>query len=144
MITGVERAREDLFAAHLLATTGFGAQSLAVTARAALTAVAAALVELGRVPPPDPAGVAAAFVRHVVRERGLDPETGRLLRSLHNRAVLADETGVVPQEELPRAISDATAVVDVVDAWLTRSEIVTIARTVRPARPGPPPRRQRR
>lgn len=143
MIIGVERAREDLFAAHLLATTGFRAQAFAVIERAAFAVAAAALVALDRMPPPDPAALVSAFVRHAVRERGLDPETGRLLRSLHNRAVLADETGIVPQDELPRAISDATAVVDVVDAWLTRSEIVTIARTVRPARPAPPRRQHR-
>ena len=68
-----------------------------------------------------------------MRERGLDPEVGRLLRSLHNRAVLAAADGAVPPGEAMAAITDATALVDGVDEWLTQSEIVTIARDfVRP------------
>ena len=75
------------------------------------------------------------FLKQVVRERGLDPEAGRRLRSLHNRAVLADADGAVPPQEAPAAIADATAVVDAVDDWLEQSEFVTIAReSVRPPR----------
>jgi hypothetical protein len=73
------------------------------------------------------------FLRQVVRERGLDPEAGRILRSLHNQAVLAAANGAVPPGEAVAAIADATALVDGVDEWLTQSEIVTIARDfVRP------------
>jgi hypothetical protein len=76
------------------------------------------------------------FLKQVVRERGLDPEAGRLVRALHNRAVLADADGRVPPEEAPRAIADASAVIDAVDDWLTHSEFVTIAReSLRPAAP---------
>ena len=60
MSTGVERARRELFAALLLANTGFAAQTVACAFRAALAAAEAALVELGRAPGPEPAAVVAA------------------------------------------------------------------------------------
>jgi uncharacterized protein (UPF0332 family) len=138
MSTGIPRAREELFAAHLLSTTGFAAQSVAHSVRAALGAAEAALLLLDRTPPAEPAAVVAAFVRHVVRERGLDPEAGRLLRSLFNRGVQADADGVVPQSEAPAAITDATAVVDTVEAWIDRSDRVALERSG--AAPGTGPR----
>jgi uncharacterized protein (UPF0332 family) len=134
-MTGIARAREELFAAHLLATTQFAAQAVALAYRGALAAADAALEALDRVPPADPAGLIGMFLKQVVRERGLNPEAGRLVRALHNRALLADADGAIPPEEAPRAIADATAVVDAVDDWLTHSEFVTIAReAVRPPR----------
>ena len=136
MSTGVERARRELFAALLLANTGFAAQTVACAFRAALAAAEAALVELGRAPDPEPAAVMAAFVRHVVRDRGLDAEAGRLLRSLHNRAELAHADGSVPVAEGPTAITDATAVVDAVDTWLQHADFVGIARDQARPRPG--------
>ncbi|WP_300012711.1 hypothetical protein [Pseudonocardia sp.] len=140
---GVPRAREELFAAHLLATTGFAAQTVALAFRAALAAAESVLLELGRPPEPEPGAVVAAFVRHVVLERGLDPDTGRLLRSLYNRAELAHADGAVPPGEGPAAISDATTVVDVVDEWLKHSDYVAIARGEgTPTRPRPPRRRR--
>ncbi|QJY45761.1 hypothetical protein [Pseudonocardia broussonetiae] len=144
---GVARAREELFAAHLLGTTGFAAQTVALAYRAALAAAEAALLELGRPPGPEPAAVVAAFLRHVVAERGLDPEAGRLLRSLHNRAELAHDDGAVPTEEGPSAIKDASLVVDTVEAWLTHSDFVAIARSAPKApraAPKPRPPRKRR
>lgn len=134
-MTGVERARRELFAAHLLASTGFAAQTVACAFRAALAAAEAALLDLGRAPEPEAAAVVAAFVRHVVRDRGLDADAGRLLRSLHNRAELAHADGSVPVDEGPAAITDATAVVDAVDMWLQHADFVGIARDQ--ARPGP-------
>ena len=139
MSTGIDRAREELFAAHLLATTQFGAQAVALAHRGALAAAEAALDALDRVPPAEPATLVTTFLRQVVRERGLDPEAGRLVRSLHNRAVVADAVGASPPEEAVRAIADATLVVDAVDDWLTHSEFVTIAR----AAVRPPGRRRR-
>jgi len=124
MSTGIARAREELFAAHLLATTGFAAQSVALSFRAALAAAEAALMLLGRPAGPHPPAVVAAFLVHVVRERGLDPDTGRRLRSLLNRAELAHADGDVPQPEAPAAITDATDVVDVVAAWVEKSQQV--------------------
>lgn len=139
MSTGVARAREDLFAAHLLATTQFGAQAVELAHRGALAAAEAALDALDRVAPAEPTALIAAFLRQVVRERGLDPGVGRLVRSLHNQAVLATANGVVPLDEAARAIADATALIDAVDDWLTQSEFVTIARDVI----RPPGRRRR-
>jgi uncharacterized protein (UPF0332 family) len=145
---GVVRAREELFAAHLLGTTGFAAQTVALAFRAALAAAEAALLELQRPPEPEAAAVVSAFVRHVVHERGLDPEVGRLLRSLHNRAELAHADGTVPTAEGPVAIKDATEVVDAVEAWLTHADFVAIARGAPRGpsagpKPKPPPRRRR-
>ena len=139
MSTGIGRAREELFAAHLLATTQFAAQAVALAHRGVLAAADAALEALDRVPTAEPAACIGMFLTAVVLERGLDPEAGRLVRALHNRALLADADGAVPPEEAPRAIADATAVIDAVDDWLTHSEFVTIAReAIRP------PRRRRR
>lgn len=139
MSTGIARAREELFAAHLLATTQFAAQAVELAHNGALAAAEAALEALDKVSPAEPKAQVTAFLRQVVRERGLDPEAGRLLRSLHNRAVLAAVNGDVPRDEAAEAIADATALVDAVDGWLTQSEFVTIAREV-----VRPPRRRRR
>jgi hypothetical protein len=134
-VSGIARAREELFAAHLLATTQFAAQAVALAHRGVLAAADAALEALDRLPPADPAALVGMFLKQVVRERGLDPEAGRLLRAVHNRAVLADADGAVPPQEALRAITDATAVVDAVDDWLTHSEFVAIAReSLRPPR----------
>ncbi|MDN5930573.1 MAG: hypothetical protein L0I24_05845 [Pseudonocardia sp.] len=145
MSTGIERAREELFAAHILGTTGFAAQTVALAFRAALAAAEAALLDLERAPEAEPAAVVAAFVRHVVRERGMEPDTGQLLRSLHNRAELAHADGAVPPAEGPHSIADATAVVDIVESWLTHADFVAIARSApKAAAPRPkPPRRKR-
>jgi uncharacterized protein (UPF0332 family) len=124
MTTGIARAREELFAAHLLATTGFAAQSVGLSFRAALAAAEAALLLIDRVPNPVPAAVVSAFVSQVVRGRGLDPETGRRLRSLLNRAEQAHVDGAVPQQEAPAAIADATEVVDAVAKWIDESNRV--------------------
>jgi uncharacterized protein (UPF0332 family) len=146
MTTGLPRAREELFAAHLLSTTGFAAQSVSHAFRAALCAAEAALLLLDRTPPAEPAAVVAAFVRHAVRERGLDPEAGRLLRSLLNRGLQASADGDVPPSEASAAITDATALVDTVAAWIDGSNRVAVERsggagTARPG--GRQPRRKR-
>jgi uncharacterized protein (UPF0332 family) len=144
MSTGVARAREELFAAHLLGTTGFAAQSVAHAFRAAVSAAEAALLLLDRAPGPEPAAIVAAFVRHVVRERGVDPEAGRLLRSLLNRAAQANADGAVPQAQAPLAIADATVVVDTVATWLDKAERVASERAGGgPARPSAKQKRRR-
>lgn len=124
MSTGVARAREELFAAHLLATTGFAAQCVALCFRAAQAAAEEALLLLDRPPDPRPAALVAAFVRHVVRERGLDPHAGQRLRSLLNRAEQAHSDGSVPQPETAAALADATEVVDAVATWVEKSRQV--------------------
>ena len=142
MTTGIPRAREELFAAHLLSTTGFAAQSVSHAFRAALSAAEAALLLLDRAPGPDPTVVVAAFIRHVVRERGMDPDAGRQLRSLLNRAVQANADGAVPQPEAPAAIDDATVVVDIVAAWIEGSNRAAAQRA--PSGGGRPPSKQGR
>ncbi len=135
MTTGIARAREELFAAHLLGTTGFAAQTVGLAFRAALAAAEAALMLLDRPPAAEPAAVVAAFVRHVVRERGLDSEAGRLLRSLYNRQLQAATDGVVPQQEAPQALADATMVIDAVDDWIKTSHRVAEVRGPARGRP---------
>jgi hypothetical protein len=138
----VVRARDELFAAHLLVNTGFPAPTVALAVRAALAAAEEALLALDRTPAADPAVLGAQFVRHVVRDRGLDPRAGRLLRSLLDRADLA-AAGPVPPDEGPAALADATEVVEAVDTWLTHSEFVAIARDAgTPTRPKPVRRRR--
>jgi hypothetical protein len=136
MSTGIARAREELFAAHLLATTGFAAQCVALSFRAGLAAAEEALVLLGRVPDHPPAAVVSAFLVHVVRGRGLDPHAGQRLRSLLNRAEQAEADGAVPQPEAAAAIADATEVVDLVATWVEKSHQVANERP----RPRPRPR----
>lgn len=138
MSTGIPRARADLFAAHLLATTQFAAQAVELAHHGALAAATTALEALDRVAPREPAVLVAIFLRQVVRERGLSADAGRHLRALHNVAVVAGDDGAVPREAASEAIADATSVVDAVDDWLTHSEFVTIARAV----VRPPPRRR--
>ncbi len=140
MSTGIARAREELFAAHLLSTTGFAAQAVVQAFRAAVSGAEAALLLLDRAPGPDQAAVVAAFLRHVIRERGLHPDAGRLLRSLHNRAAQANADADVPQAEAPLAIADATTVVDLVATWIDKSERVAGERP----NTGRPPSKRRR
>lgn len=135
MSTGIARAREELFAAHLLSTTGFAAQTVGLAFRAALAAAEAALMLLERPPAHEPATVVAEFVRHIVRERGLAPEAGAKLRSLYNRHVQAGADGEVPQPEAPLAIADATVVIDIVEDWIKTSHRVTDERGPTRGRP---------
>lgn len=137
---GIARARQDLGAATLLAEGGYPAQSVARAFRAACAAAESALGALGETRD-EPSDVVSAFVRRVVRERAMAPECGRLLRSLFNRAVLAERTyGPVPEAEAHASLADAATVVDLVVEWLDdtarsgpRAGEAT-RRTVRPAR----------
>ena len=61
-MTGIARAREELFAAHLLATTQFAAQSVALAHRGMLAAADAALEALDRLLPTDPAALIGMFL----------------------------------------------------------------------------------
>lgn len=113
-----DRARDDLAAAQLLSDAGYAAQAVARAFSAARHAAESALLTIGETRSTD-AAVVSAFVQRVVRERALDPASGRLLRSLHNRALLADLSyDPVPPDEATAAVRDATAVVDAVLAWL--------------------------
>jgi hypothetical protein len=49
----------------------------------------------------------------------LDERAGRLLRSLFERRTQADDgLAEVPDQEARRAVDDAAAVVEIIEAWL--------------------------
>lgn len=114
------RSRRELEAARFLADGGFAAQAVSRAYYAAFYAAEEALLALGETRSKH-SGVVAAFEKLVVREGGVDPGTGRLLRSLFRRRNEADY-GAVPasQEEAEEAIGDAERIVDAVESWLAR------------------------
>ncbi|GAA2869246.1 hypothetical protein GCM10010472_28270 [Pseudonocardia halophobica] len=115
---GMARARRELAAAELLAGNGFAGQAVVAAARAALESAQVALAALDETRD-QPSDVVSAYVRRVVRERAMDPVTGRKLRSLLNRAALAERSwAAVPVEEARAALADAGLVVKEVDEWL--------------------------
>lgn len=128
--TGIARARQELAAARLLADNGFTAAAVSRAFHAAFYAAETALLVLGETRARH-SDVVSAFVRRVVRERALDPQAGRLLRSLFNRYWLADHTyETTPEAEAAAALTDATFVVEAVIGWLAAPERST------PADPG--------
>ncbi|GAA1857196.1 hypothetical protein GCM10009836_41810 [Pseudonocardia ailaonensis] len=115
---GLLRARRELAAGELLARGGFAAQAVECAARAAVLAAQAALAVLDEVRD-QPSDVVSAYVRRVVRERAMDPDTGRALRSLVNRSALAARTHAdTPAAEAGAALADAAAVIERVTEWL--------------------------
>jgi uncharacterized protein (UPF0332 family) len=117
---GLDRCREELAAARLLADKGFTAQALSRAYYAAFFAAETALLALGETRSKH-SGVISAFVHLLVRRGQLDEESGRLLRSLFERRNEADYSPVdVPLEEAGAAIRDAELVVGAVEAWLGR------------------------
>ena len=118
--TGLERCREELAAARLLADKGFEAQAVSRAYFAAFFAAETALLALGETRSKH-SGVISAFVHLVVRRGQIDEEAGRLLRSLFERRNEADYSPVdVPFEEADAAIRDADRGVGAVEGWLTR------------------------
>lgn len=113
----ITRARDELAAAHVLAVSGLTTQSVTVALRGALQAAEATLLLLDRVPPAGEPAVVAAFLRYVVRERGLVPEAGQRLRMLLNRQHVA-EIVPPPPAEAQAALDDARHVIDAVAAWI--------------------------
>lgn len=86
---------------------------------AAFYAAEAALSALGETRSKH-SGVVAAVAQVAVRRHGLDPQAGRLLRSLFDRRSQADYgLTAVPPREAAIAVEDAERVVDLVEAWLT-------------------------
>jgi uncharacterized protein (UPF0332 family) len=115
---GVVRARQELAAAQLLADNGFGAQAVSRAYYAAFYAAEAALLHVGETRAKH-SGVVSAVGRLLVSERGLDDRAGRLLRSLFERRSQADYgLADVPDQEARRAVADAEAVVELIEAWL--------------------------
>ena len=115
---GLQRARQELAAAKLLADNGFTAQAVSRAYYAAFYAAEAALLSVSETRSKH-AGVVAAVATLLVRERELDPEAGRLLRSLFERRSRADyELETVPADEGTRAVADAAIVVEAIAAWM--------------------------
>ena len=137
---GVARARAELAAAELLVGRGFTDAAVSRAFHAAFFAAETALLVLGETRAQH-SDVVSAFVRRVVRERGLDPRAGRTLRSLFNRFWLADRTYVeTPTDEAEAAVRDAAFVVDAVTVWLAEPSLsrppeATGGATRLPARP---------
>ena len=117
---GLERCREELAAARLLAGKGFEAQAVSRAYFAAVFAAEAAVLALGETRSKH-SGVVSAFVHLLVRGGQLDEAIGRLLRSLFERRNEADCAPVdVPAEEADAAIRDAERVVSAVQTWLAQ------------------------
>ena len=117
---GLERARQELAAAELLADHDFSAPAVSRAYYAAFYAAEAALLALGETRSKH-SGVVAAFGQLLVRDRRLDEQAGRLLRSLFERRSQADyEFARIPAEEARAALADARRVVDIIDAWLAQ------------------------
>ncbi|MGH9010539.1 MAG: HEPN domain-containing protein [Acidimicrobiia bacterium] len=116
----LERSRQELAAAELLADHGFTAAAVSRAYYAAFYAAEAALLALGETRSQQ-SGVVAAFGQLLVRDRRLDEQAGRLLRSLFERRSQADyELAEIPAEEVRAALIDARRVVDTVEAWLAQ------------------------
>ena len=112
------RAHNELDAASLLATGGFGAQAISRAYFAAFYAAEAALLSVGETRSKH-AGVIAAFGQVVVRPTSFAADDGRLLRSLFERRNEADYAHApVPAEEVTLAIGDARRFVAAVEAWM--------------------------
>jgi uncharacterized protein (UPF0332 family) len=117
--TGLDRCREELAAARLLADKGFEAQAVSRAYFAAFFAAETALLVLGETRSKH-SGVISAFGNLLVRRGQLEEEAGRLLRSLFERRNEADSSPVdVPLDEANAAIRDAGRVVGAVEEWLT-------------------------
>ena len=112
------RSRQELEAARFLAGGGFASQAVSRAYYAAFYAAEEALLALGETRSKH-SGALAAFETLVVREGGLDPAIGRLLRSLFRRRSEADH-GPAPasQQQAEQATCDAKRVVDAVASWL--------------------------
>lgn len=107
----LERSRQELAAAQLLAEAGFAAQAVSRAYFAAFYAAEAALLTLGEVRSRH-SGVVAAFTSVLVREHGFEERAGRLLRSLFERRSQADYgPGPVSEKDARDALADADHVV---------------------------------
>jgi uncharacterized protein (UPF0332 family) len=118
---GTGRSRQELDAARLLASGGFGSQAISRAYYAAFYAAEEALLAVGETRSKH-SGVVAAFGGHIVR-RNFDPGTARVLRSLFRKRNEADY-GDIPasREEADAAIRDAERFVGAVEDWLERQK----------------------
>ncbi len=118
----MDRAGQELEAAELLAGHGFAAPAVSRAYYAAFYAAEEALALIGVVRSKH-SGVVAAVATILVRQHGLDPEAGRLLRSLFERRSRADYSlDDTPTQEAIQAVTDASTVVSEIRRWMaTRS-----------------------
>lgn len=117
----LERSRTELAAARHLAEGNFTAQAISRAYYAAFYAAEVAVQALGETRSKH-SGVIAAFVTLLVRSGAVEPQIGKLLRSLFDRRSAADHDWVDrPSAAVAdAAIHDAEQVVGAVDRWLQR------------------------
>ena len=113
------RGREELRAAEALLEAGFPAQAVSRAYLAGYHAASAALSVLGESPATS-VGVISAFGRHVVaEERGVDHETGRILRRLfEDRNEVDYGLAEAPVDEARGAVEDAARFVEATASWI--------------------------
>jgi uncharacterized protein (UPF0332 family) len=119
-VSGLERSREEIEAARLLAGGGFSSQAASRAYYAAFYAAEEALLTMGESRSTH-AGVISGFGQAVVREGGLDADCGRILRRLFEGRGRADyDAEPVEPEQAEEAIADAERFVAAVEKWLGR------------------------
>lgn len=113
------RARTEIAAADTLASAGFEEQSTSRAYYAAFFAAEAALLTVGETRSKH-SGVIAAFGRLVVKEGGLNPDAGAVLRRLFEMRNAADYSWLdAPTEPVSKdPIADARGFVDAVETWI--------------------------
>jgi uncharacterized protein (UPF0332 family) len=118
----LNRAREELAAARHLQAGAFAAQAISRAYYAAFYAAEAALTQVG-VTRSKHSAVIAGFIQRLVRAGEIDPEAGRLLRSLFDRRSGADYDWVdAPSlRDSETAIGDAEQVVAAIASWFDRA-----------------------
>ncbi len=119
------RAQQELDAAQVLLERHFDAVALSRAYYACFWAATTALGTLGYSGKTH-SGVTAAFGRLLVKEQGVDPEAGRVLRRLAQRREGADYSleDVTP-DAAAEGIVDATFFVGEVERWLVEQGKLT-------------------
>jgi uncharacterized protein (UPF0332 family) len=111
-------ARNEIAAVRTLSAGGFARQAHSRAYYAAFYAAEAALLVLGETRSKH-AGVIAAFGRFVVKDGGLDPDIGRLLRRLFQARNVADDDWPGEREDpIGDPAAQAERFVDAVQAWI--------------------------
>jgi uncharacterized protein (UPF0332 family) len=114
------RARTEIDAARTLSSAGFEAQSISRAYYAAFYAGEAALLTLGEIRAKH-SGVLAAFGRLVVKDGGLDPDVGGVLRRLFEMRNAADYSWLdAPESTSGDPVAEAQGFVDGVEAWIEK------------------------
>lgn len=117
---GLERSRRELEAAETLLRGEFFEQAISRAYFACFYVAEMALFSLGE-SHSDHAGMIAAFGRRVVREGGLQPEMGELLRSLYEDRMDADYRFIsAPAGRATERVADAQRFVAAVREWIKR------------------------